>query len=131
MPGLLNEVHTESNVITAMRDGVLLASDVYRPAEAGAPIDAAFPVLLQRTPYSKTRPDLVQEAMFSPPTAMSRWCKTAGHVTNPRASSPSTSMRARTGSIHWLGWRSSPGTVARSAPMVCPTRRTLKRRRRA
>lgn len=64
MPGLLNEVHTESNVIVAMRDGVLLASDVYRPAEAGAPIDAAFPVLLQRTPYSKTRPDLVQEAMF-------------------------------------------------------------------
>ena len=64
MPGLLNEVHTESNVMAAMRDGVLLASDVYRPAEAGAPIDAAFPVLLQRTPYSKTRPDLVQEAMF-------------------------------------------------------------------
>ncbi len=59
-----HEVHTESNVMVAMRDGVRLACDIYRPARAGAPLDQAFPVLLLRTPYSKTREDLVLEALF-------------------------------------------------------------------
>ena len=58
------EVHTESNVMVSMRDGVRLACDVYRPAKTGVPLDGAFPVLLQRTPYSKTREDLVLEAVF-------------------------------------------------------------------
>jgi putative CocE/NonD family hydrolase len=60
----LHEVHTESRVMVAMRDGVRLACDVYRPAKNEAPLDSAFPVLLQRTPYSKTREDLVLEALF-------------------------------------------------------------------
>ena len=64
MPGDLHEVHTESGVMVAMRDGVRLACDVYRPAKASVPLDRAFPVLLQRTPYSKTRDDLVLEALF-------------------------------------------------------------------
>ena len=64
MPGDLHEVHTESGVMVAMRDGVRLACDVYRPAKASVPLDRAFPVLLQRTPYSKTREDLVLEALF-------------------------------------------------------------------
>jgi putative CocE/NonD family hydrolase len=64
MPGDTYEVHTESNVMVAMRDGVWMATDVYRPAKGGAPLDGAFPVLLQRTPYSKTREDLVLEALF-------------------------------------------------------------------
>jgi putative CocE/NonD family hydrolase len=50
--------------MVAMRDGVRLACDVYRPAKASVPLDRAFPVLLQRTPYSKTREDLVLEALF-------------------------------------------------------------------
>ena len=60
----VNEVHTESDVMVPMRDGVRLACDVYRPAKAGVPMEGAFPVLLQRTPYSKTREDLVLEATF-------------------------------------------------------------------
>ena len=64
MLGDLHEVHTESGVMVAMRDGVRLACDVYRPAKASVPLDRAFPVLLQRTPYSKTREDLVLEALF-------------------------------------------------------------------
>ena len=60
----LYEVHTESNVMVSMSDGVRLASDIYRPAAAGIPLNQAFPVLLQRTPYSKTREDLVTEALF-------------------------------------------------------------------
>ncbi len=38
----------EKNVMVPMRDGVSLASDVYRPAEEGR-----FPVLLSRLPYNK------------------------------------------------------------------------------
>ena len=60
----VHEIHTESNVMVSMRDGVRLACDVYRPAKTGVPLDGAFPVLLQRTPYSKTREDLVLEAVF-------------------------------------------------------------------
>src|SRR5690242_10043355 len=38
----------EKNVPVPMRDGVVLATDVYRPAD-GAPL----PVLIQRLPYNK------------------------------------------------------------------------------
>lgn len=60
----LNEVHLESNVMVAMRDGVRLACDIYRPAKSGAPIEGTFPVLLSSTPYSKTRVDLARDASF-------------------------------------------------------------------
>jgi uncharacterized protein len=42
------DVVVEKNVAAAMRDGTLLRSDVYRPAEPGR-----YPVLVQRTPYNK------------------------------------------------------------------------------
>jgi putative CocE/NonD family hydrolase len=42
------DVLVEKNVEATMRDGVILRADVYRP---GAP--GKYPVLLQRTPYSK------------------------------------------------------------------------------
>jgi uncharacterized protein len=45
---LVVDVVVEKNVETAMRDGTLLRSDVYRPAVAGR-----YPVLVQRTPYNK------------------------------------------------------------------------------
>jgi putative CocE/NonD family hydrolase len=40
----------ERNVPVPMRDGITLRADVYRPAAVGD----RFPVLLERTPYSKT-----------------------------------------------------------------------------
>ena len=43
-----HEVTVERDVPVAMRDGVALATDVYRPAD----VDRA-PVILARTPYSK------------------------------------------------------------------------------
>lgn len=42
------EVKVEAGVRVAMRDGVALIADVYRPAA-----DGSFPVLLQRTPYDR------------------------------------------------------------------------------
>ncbi|MEM9682607.1 MAG: CocE/NonD family hydrolase [Pseudomonadota bacterium] len=44
------DVEIEHNVAAAMRDGVTLRADIYRPKAEGD-----FPVLLCRTPYGKTR----------------------------------------------------------------------------
>ena len=43
------------NVMLRMRDGTRLATDIYRPARNGAPVEGKFPVLLERTPYNKER----------------------------------------------------------------------------
>jgi uncharacterized protein len=42
------------DVMVRARDGIGLASDVYRPARDGEPIDGRFPTILCRTPYDKT-----------------------------------------------------------------------------
>lgn len=54
----------ESNLMLAMRDGVRLATDIYRPTRFGAPVEDRLPVLLQRTPYDKTSPRFVEAAEF-------------------------------------------------------------------
>jgi putative CocE/NonD family hydrolase len=43
----------ESNVRVPMRDGVHLATDVYRPAHAGKTVRGRFPVIMERTPYGR------------------------------------------------------------------------------
>ena len=48
-------VHAELDVMVEMRDGVRLATDIYRPVDeaTGEPIEEPLPVLLDRTPYGK------------------------------------------------------------------------------
>jgi hypothetical protein len=41
------------NIMVPMRDGVHLATNVYRPAENGKVAEGKFPVILERTPYGK------------------------------------------------------------------------------
>ena len=41
------------DVMVPMRDGVKLATDIYRPARDGEPVPETFPTLLLRTPYDK------------------------------------------------------------------------------
>jgi hypothetical protein len=53
-PAQYDTVVVERNVMVPMRDGVRMATDVYRPARGGRPEAARLPVLLQRTPYDKT-----------------------------------------------------------------------------
>jgi putative CocE/NonD family hydrolase len=48
------DVVVHRNVFVAMRDGVRLATDIYRPARDGIPIDQPAPVILERTPYGKS-----------------------------------------------------------------------------
>ena len=55
---------TESNLMVPMRDGIRLATDIYRPTRFGAPDEDRLPVLLQRTPYDKTSDRFVEAAKF-------------------------------------------------------------------
>jgi predicted acyl esterase len=48
------DVHLTENVPVPMRDGVRLATDVYRPARAGRPLADRRPVLLHRTPFHQS-----------------------------------------------------------------------------
>src|SRR5579871_5569348 len=47
------DVILDSNVRVAVRDGVKLATDVYRPARNGKAVAGRFPVILERTPYGR------------------------------------------------------------------------------
>ena len=50
-----NGVATLHDIMIPMRDGARLATDVYLPAKDGALLPGPFPVVLERTPYLKTR----------------------------------------------------------------------------
>ncbi|WP_437193782.1 CocE/NonD family hydrolase [Planctomicrobium sp. SH527] len=47
------DVVVEKDVMVTMRDGVRLATDIYRPAVDGKPVAEALPVILTRLPYNK------------------------------------------------------------------------------
>ncbi len=47
------DVVAHENVMVPMRDGVLLATDVYLPARDGTPVEGKWPAILTRTPYNK------------------------------------------------------------------------------
>ena len=48
------DVIRQQDVMVPTRDGVLLATDIYRPATRTAPASERLPVLLHRTPYDKS-----------------------------------------------------------------------------
>src|SRR6267142_2663684 len=52
-----NDIRLENHVPVAMRDGIVLYADVYRPAGEGR-----YPVLVSRTPYSTERFPAAYEA---------------------------------------------------------------------
>ena len=60
----LDASQVETNLMVPMRDGVRLATDVYRPAVNGRPVDARLPLLLHRTTYGKTGDRLVAQARY-------------------------------------------------------------------
>ena len=47
------EIIVSKNVMLQMRDGVTLATDIYRPGRNGVPVDGKFPTIMERTPYNK------------------------------------------------------------------------------
>ena len=80
------------NVMVPMRDGVRLATDIYRPmGEDGNPLPGPFPTIVYRTSYDKSNPVAHIE-----PVARSRI------------------IVRRTGSI----WRIAPSSASTPARMV-------------
>ena len=57
-----SEFIVERNVMIPLRDGVRLATDVYRPAANGKAVENALPLMLRRTPYGKHREGAVATA---------------------------------------------------------------------
>ncbi len=53
-PKLYRDVIRQQDLMIAARDGVLLATDVYRPAAGSVAAPERLPVLLHRTPYDKS-----------------------------------------------------------------------------
>ncbi|HET8616591.1 MAG TPA: CocE/NonD family hydrolase [Actinomycetales bacterium] len=64
--GVTGTVVVERDLPCVMRDGTILRTDVYRPAEG------RHPVLVSRTPYGKDHPMAVTNLMFPPVVAASR-----------------------------------------------------------
>jgi len=50
------DVAREVDVMLPVRDGVRLATDIYRPTVGGTPTRERLPILLHRTPYDKDEP---------------------------------------------------------------------------
>ena len=63
-PGVRYDVNVTHNVMVPMRDGVRLATDVYRPARDGEPVPGPLPVVLFRIPYGKQSAGTVRQAGF-------------------------------------------------------------------
>ncbi len=64
-----SEIIVERDVMVAMRDGIKLACDVYRPARDGGAGPGAHPVILERTPYDKgavSRSEISRRALQDP-----------------------------------------------------------------
>ena len=59
-----HDVVVEKNVRVPTRDGLELATDIYRPAHGQTGADGSFPTVLLRTPYDRTRPPLTLTARF-------------------------------------------------------------------
>ncbi|MGD8320921.1 MAG: CocE/NonD family hydrolase, partial [Gemmatimonadota bacterium] len=58
------DVVVEKNVMVPTRDGIALATDIYRPAVDGRPVDTPLPLVLQRTPYGKGSDRFVTPALY-------------------------------------------------------------------
>ncbi len=66
-PEATHGIVVSKDVMVPMRDGVRLATDVYRPAADGAWLGGRFPAILLRTPYDKTDRRYTEIADFFTP----------------------------------------------------------------
>ena len=74
------DVVLQGDVMVPMRDGTLLATDLYLPAQGGKARSGRFPALLMRTPYDKAvraGPVFYKEVRAAP---LARYFATRGYV---------------------------------------------------
>jgi uncharacterized protein len=50
---IADDIIVHRDVMIRMRDGICLATDIYRPAVDGGPVEIPMPVIMERTPYGK------------------------------------------------------------------------------
>ena len=78
------DVAVERGIMVPMRDGVRLATDVYRPVLAGVAAGGRFPVVLERTPYGKTLASRSEidhgESAPRPRAEIASWFVRAGYI---------------------------------------------------
>lgn len=48
----------QENVRIPMRDGIRLATDIYRPAIKGVPVEEKIPIIFQRIPLASSGPGI-------------------------------------------------------------------------
>ncbi|MCW3978730.1 MAG: CocE/NonD family hydrolase [Candidatus Bathyarchaeota archaeon] len=58
------EIIVVKDFMAPMRDGLKLATDIYRPAMGGEASEGRFPAILERTPYNKERKGNVEKANY-------------------------------------------------------------------
>lgn len=58
------DVQKQERMMIPMRDGVRLATDIYFPSENGEVVPGDHPVLLERTPYDRTRVSMAKDCRF-------------------------------------------------------------------
>jgi len=66
------EALLQSNIRVPMRDGVKLATDVYRPARGGKLAPGRFPVVMERTPYGRNVTSFRDITQANPKTPKTR-----------------------------------------------------------
>ena len=66
-----NDVDVQRDVMVPLRDGVRLATDIYRPAQKGRAAEGRYPVILERTPYDKSAASRSERSAKNP-TPLSR-----------------------------------------------------------
>lgn len=66
-----DDVIVHRDVMVPMRDGIRLATDIYRPARDGVPVETALPVIFERTPYDKAGTPRTELSLANP-TPMTR-----------------------------------------------------------
>src|SRR5258708_19909379 len=64
--GVSYGIAESKDVMVAMRDGVKLAADIYRPTQSGQLVDGKFPVILMRTPSNKENSPHIPTPSFPP-----------------------------------------------------------------
>jgi hypothetical protein len=63
-PTELDAVLFVKDLMVPMRDGVRLATDIFRPAIDGVPVSGKLPLLLQLTPYNKEGQGIAEAAKY-------------------------------------------------------------------
>ena len=59
-----HDVVLESGIDVTARDGITLATDLYRPASGGEALEGEFPTVLLRTPYDRARAPMALAGRF-------------------------------------------------------------------